>query len=195
MPHGRAKILIVSTLILASALLGIGRLAALVDGTTTLHIYLPIVLRETRGSIPPTATSTAAPTATATGTPTLTPTPTATDTKQPTGTATSTPTTTPSRTPTSTVTATATSTNTPRPTATATPTHTPKPTATTKPTRTPKPTATRNPGCDPAYPTVCIPSPPPDLDCSEIEHRNFTVLSPDPHNFDSDNDGIGCESN
>ena len=30
--------------------------------------------------------------------------------------------------------------------------------------------------CDRAYPTVCIPSPPPDLDCRDIPHRNFKVL-------------------
>lgn len=49
------------------------------------------------------------------------------------------------------------------------------------------------PGCDPAYPTVCIPSPPPDLDCKDVKYRNFQVLSPDPHRFDGDKDGIGCE--
>ena len=55
--------------------------------------------------------------------------------------------------------------------------------------------ATAKPGsCDPAYPTVCIPSPPPDLDCGEISHRRFTVLQPDPHGFDRDRDGIGCEA-
>lgn len=48
--------------------------------------------------------------------------------------------------------------------------------------------------CDPAYPTVCIPPPPPDLDCGGISHRRFTVLRPDPHRFDGDKDGIGCES-
>ncbi|MEM6839902.1 MAG: hypothetical protein AAF609_24080 [Cyanobacteria bacterium P01_C01_bin.120] len=49
--------------------------------------------------------------------------------------------------------------------------------------------------CDAAYPdeNVCIPAPPPDLDCKDIEYRNFTVLEPDPHRFDGDNDGIGCE--
>lgn len=47
--------------------------------------------------------------------------------------------------------------------------------------------------CDPAYPTVCIPSPPPDLNCGDIPHRRFQVLPPDPHGFDRDNDGIGCE--
>ncbi len=48
--------------------------------------------------------------------------------------------------------------------------------------------------CDPAYPTVCIPSPPPDLDCGDIPYTNFEVLPPDPHNFDGDGDGIGCET-
>ena len=48
--------------------------------------------------------------------------------------------------------------------------------------------------CDPAYPTVCIPPPPPDLDCADIPYRRFTVLPPDPHHFDGDGDGIGCES-
>jgi micrococcal nuclease len=48
--------------------------------------------------------------------------------------------------------------------------------------------------CDPSYPDVCIPSPPPDLDCGEIAERRFRVLPPDPHRFDGDHDGIGCES-
>jgi len=48
--------------------------------------------------------------------------------------------------------------------------------------------------CDPAYPSVCIPPPPPDLDCGDIRYRRFTVLPPDPHHFDGDHDGIGCES-
>ena len=48
--------------------------------------------------------------------------------------------------------------------------------------------------CDPSYPDVCIPSPPPDLDCGDIPHRNFEVLQPDPHGFDGNYDGIGCES-
>lgn len=47
--------------------------------------------------------------------------------------------------------------------------------------------------CDPSYPTVCIPVPPPDLDCRQIPHRNFLVLPPDPHRFDGDKDGVGCE--
>jgi len=47
--------------------------------------------------------------------------------------------------------------------------------------------------CHPSYPTVCIPPPPPDLDCGDISYRSFQVLSPDPHRFDGDDDGIGCE--
>ena len=47
--------------------------------------------------------------------------------------------------------------------------------------------------CSPAYPNTCIPEPEPDLDCGEISYRRFKVLPPDPHMFDSDGDGIGCE--
>lgn len=49
-------------------------------------------------------------------------------------------------------------------------------------------------GCDPAYPGVCIPSPPPDLDCADVRFKNFAVRPPDPHRFDGDRDGYGCES-
>ncbi|MCH6586422.1 MAG: lamin tail domain-containing protein [Thaumarchaeota archaeon] len=49
------------------------------------------------------------------------------------------------------------------------------------------------PRCDPSYPTVCIPPYPPDLDCDEIYYSNFRVVGNDPHGFDRDNDGIGCE--
>lgn len=60
----------------------------------------------------------------------------------------------------------------------------------------PTPAGTAAPGsCDPSYPTVCVHSPPPDLDCGEITFRRFTVKPPDPHRFDSDGDGIGCEGN
>jgi len=67
------------------------------------------------------------------------------------------------------------------------------PTATVVPTPTPKPTETVQPNCDPAYPTVCIPSPPPDLDCGDIPFRRFKVLPLDPHRFDGNGDGVGCE--
>ena len=48
--------------------------------------------------------------------------------------------------------------------------------------------------CDPAYPTICLPSPPPDLNCPQIPYNDFVVLPPDPHRLDADKDGIGCES-
>jgi hypothetical protein len=50
------------------------------------------------------------------------------------------------------------------------------------------------PNCSPAYPDFCIPPPPPDRDCDEVNGTNFTVKPPDPHGFDSDGDGVGCES-
>lgn len=60
--------------------------------------------------------------------------------------------------------------------------------------------APRQGGCDPAYPDVCIPSPPPNLDCSDAwyfwDAEDFAVYPPDPHGFDGWNyvdDGIGCE--
>lgn len=47
--------------------------------------------------------------------------------------------------------------------------------------------------CDPAYPGVCIASPPPDLDCRDVPFKDFRVLPPDPHRFDREGDGRGCE--
>jgi micrococcal nuclease len=55
------------------------------------------------------------------------------------------------------------------------------------------PGATASPNCDTSYPTVCIPPPPPDLDCADIPYRQFPVVPPDDHHFDGDHDGIGCE--
>jgi hypothetical protein len=49
-------------------------------------------------------------------------------------------------------------------------------------------------GCEPSYPTVCIPPPPPRLDCDDIKYRNFKVFGDDPHGFDPDHDGIGCKN-
>lgn len=48
--------------------------------------------------------------------------------------------------------------------------------------------------CDPSYPDVCIPPSPPDLDCGDISHRRFKVIGSDPHRFDGDGNGLGCES-
>jgi endonuclease YncB( thermonuclease family) len=47
--------------------------------------------------------------------------------------------------------------------------------------------------CDPSYPTVCIPPPPPDLDCADVPYRAFAVRGADPHRFDGNHDGVGCE--
>ena len=60
--------------------------------------------------------------------------------------------------------------------------------------------ASKPPSCHPSYPDFCIPPPPPDLDCKDIprEKWNFRVRwdvpDPDPHHFDRDMDGIGCET-
>ena len=62
-----------------------------------------------------------------------------------------------------------------------------------KPTVAPKPQAASS-NCDRSYPTVCIPPAPPDLNCGDIPHRRFKVVGADPHRFDGDRDGIGCES-
>jgi hypothetical protein len=52
--------------------------------------------------------------------------------------------------------------------------------------------------CAASYPTVCIPPPPPDLNCADIPYTNFPVRwdvpDPDPHHFDGNRDGVGCES-
>jgi len=121
----------------------------------------------------------------------------------PTATSTPTITSTPTATFTATITLTSTITNTP--TITLTPTITFTPTITNTPyvfstfTLLPyippvfTPTLNRT-NCDPSYPTVCIPPPPPDLNCSDIPYRNFIVLPPDPHNFDGNHDGIGCQT-
>lgn len=59
---------------------------------------------------------------------------------------------------------------------------------------TPTPAGTPVVGCDPSYPGVCVPPPPPDLNCGDILDRNFAVVGSDPHGFDANNDGVGCES-
>ncbi|MEX2237532.1 MAG: LysM domain-containing protein [Dehalococcoidia bacterium] len=54
--------------------------------------------------------------------------------------------------------------------------------------------ATQTANCDPSYPDICIPPPPPDLACTEIPQTNFRVVAPDSHGFDEDLDGTGCEA-
>lgn len=65
------------------------------------------------------------------------------------------------------------------------------------PTPTP-PSGGGSSDCEPSYPDFCIPIGSADLDCGEIQYRRFTVLwnvaNPDPHRFDGNADGIGCES-
>ena len=48
--------------------------------------------------------------------------------------------------------------------------------------------------CHPSYPDFCIPGAPPDLDCGDVGGNDFTVRPPDPHGFDAEGDGLGCES-
>lgn len=56
----------------------------------------------------------------------------------------------------------------------------------------PEPVQTND--CDPSYPDMCLPPGAGDLDCKDVSQRGFQVLPPDPHGFDRDRDGIGCES-
>ena len=50
-----------------------------------------------------------------------------------------------------------------------------------------------NDGCDSSYPDICITTYSEKLSCADIPFRNFKVLPPDSHGFDSDSDGVGCE--
>jgi hypothetical protein len=49
--------------------------------------------------------------------------------------------------------------------------------------------------CDPSYPDFCILPPPPDRNCPDLSQKNFTVRGEegDPHGFDADGDGRGCD--
>lgn len=107
------------------------------------------------------------------------------------------PTTTPAPTPPPTATPSPPPTVVPTPTPTTAPTATPTAAPTPAPTAIPTATAAPPPqNCDPSYPTVCIPpkSLVGDLNCGDITHRRFAVLPPDPHGFDGNNDGVGCQS-
>jgi len=48
--------------------------------------------------------------------------------------------------------------------------------------------------CDPSYAGVCIPAPPPDLDCADVPFDRFLVVGADAHRFDGDGDGVGCDT-
>src|SRR5690606_27485088 len=67
------------------------------------------------------------------------------------------------------------------------------PTAAPQPTQAPDPVAPAQPsGCDPNY-TPCVPMVTYDLDCGDIRF-SVQVIGGDPHRFDGDGDGWGCES-
>ena len=92
--------------------------------------------------------------------------------------------------------------NSPTPSASPSPSPTSTPSPSPSPAKTvissPSPTTQSNSssarsGCDLSYPTVCIAPPPPDLDCKDVSYKGFKVLPPDPHNFDGNHDGVGCE--
>jgi micrococcal nuclease len=53
--------------------------------------------------------------------------------------------------------------------------------------------AQRGANCEPSYPTLCILIGSPDLDCPDIDARRFPVAGADPHRFDGDGNGVGCE--
>lgn len=48
----------------------------------------------------------------------------------------------------------------------------------------------RGGACDPSY-SGCVPSPPPDLDCDDIDGP-IEVNGADPHRLDGDGDGVAC---
>jgi micrococcal nuclease len=70
----------------------------------------------------------------------------------------------------------------------------PPPAASPAPPPPPVPFAGGGGTCDSSYQDVCIPPPPPDLDCGDIPHRDIRVVGSDPHGFDGNHDGVGCES-
>lgn len=49
------------------------------------------------------------------------------------------------------------------------------------------------PQCDPNYSGACVPIVSYDLDCADIG-SSVSVIGSDPHGFDADFDGYGCES-
>ena len=56
------------------------------------------------------------------------------------------------------------------------------------------PARAATPECDPNYTGACIqPYEQGDVDCGEIEDRNFQSIGSDPHRLDRDKDGVACE--
>lgn len=67
---------------------------------------------------------------------------------------------------------------------------------TTDPVETTEPVGSGG-DCLTSYPDLCVPPTPPDLDCAWVYDQgmsHITVLAPDPHRFDGNHDGVGCES-
>ena len=60
------------------------------------------------------------------------------------------------------------------------------------PVSTTRPVSPADANCDPAYPDVCIPSPP-DLVCRDVPYSSLRVLPPDPHHVDGNFNGIACK--
>lgn len=73
--------------------------------------------------------------------------------------------------------------------------YTPKPEPEPQPEPQPQPAPQPQPKPEPQPGPGVVSYPyPPDKDCGEIPERNFRVQEGDPHGFDADGDGIGCES-
>lgn len=154
-------------------------LAALACGGTPTPTRQPLST-----AAPDTATKAAPNTATSTASNTPAPTKTVAPNRTPTAIATKPKPTNTSQPPTATKAPVATNTRAPLPT---------QPAPTQAPESTQAPTIAPVANCDPSYPDVCIPPPPPDLNCNDVPYKNFRVLPPDPHKFDKNKDGIGCE--
>jgi hypothetical protein len=48
--------------------------------------------------------------------------------------------------------------------------------------------------CDPSYPDVYASPHYPNLNCDDVPYGNIKVEGDDPHGFDREGDGVGCES-
>jgi hypothetical protein len=60
------------------------------------------------------------------------------------------------------------------------------------PAAAPAPAEAASSGCDPNYSGACVPQVSYDLNCDDIG-GSVTVIGSDPHGFDGDGDGYGCE--
>jgi micrococcal nuclease len=67
-----------------------------------------------------------------------------------------------------------------------------KPLAQPEPAPKSRPRGGQGGNCDPGY-DPCVPPYPPDLDCADVDGP-IRITGDDPHGFDADGDGIGCDS-